>query len=184
MKLRLSIGVLSCGVVVLGACGGGGSGGSSGGSQMTIVRASHGFGTLLPHTTSKADDDGLPTGEVIALDTMDKLLANVTSNNPVDPPVKWPETAILPTGNDGNHFIYVTSSSDIAVDSVLDSSPAGSVNSGLKGTISIVATDPLTGVTTPIRGRGFIGGKTYAGTPVGTPLTLPLQQWEIGRAHV
>jgi len=65
----------------------------------------------------------------------------------------------------------------VMVDSVLAPLATGQANYGLLGTITVVALDPATGTTTPIAGRAFIGGQTYAGAPTGSPPALSLQQW-------
>ena len=140
-------------------------------------RVSHGFGLLLPHQTFKPKADGTPSQQPVTIRTTDELLNNVTPSNPILAPTQWPTTTILPNGLDGNHFIYAQFTQPLNVDSVLDRSPAGQVNSGLTGTITVVGIDSLTGSITPIKGRAFVGGMTYAGQAIGSPALLPLQSW-------
>lgn len=158
------------------SCGGSSS---SGGTQSagSLQEVSNGFGLLLPHQVYKADASGNPTTEIVAIRSYADLIDNVTLSNPVLPVTEWPTSAALPTGEAGNHYIYAQFDQPLLVDSVLDPLAAGQSNNGLLGTITVVELDPSTGQTTPITGRAFIGGKTYAGAPVGNPPELELQQW-------
>lgn len=177
MNQRLALALLGLSYAALASCGGGGGGSSSssGGSGLRIDEVSNGFGRLLPHSVYKPNAQGFPSGELIAIRSLDDLVQNVTPNNPVQKPVSWQPTAQLPTGAPGNHYIYAKFTSDIAIDSVLSNDPAAQVSSGLKGPILIVATDPVSGATVPVRGRAFVNGQTYGGPPVGG--SLQLQTW-------
>jgi hypothetical protein len=46
-----------------------------------------------------------------------------------------------------------------------------------------VALDPTNGQSVPVRGRAFIGGRTYAGTATGSPPVLALQKWVIADSN-
>lgn len=88
-----------------------------------------------------------------------------------------PATAILPGGQSGNQFLAARFTKDLDVASVLDGSPGAQASQGVTGAISVVALNPLNGVTTQVVGRYFIDGRTFAGTLSGTPPSLPFTQW-------
>jgi hypothetical protein len=160
------------------SCGGGGGGGGSGSkSGGNLQEVSNGFGLLLPHQVHKADAQGNPTTEIVAIRSFADLVENVTLANPVLPVTEWPLVAGLPNGEPGNHYVYAQFDQPIDIDSVLDPAATGQANNGLKGTITVVELDPSTGQTTQLKGRAFIGGKIYSGTPTGNPPALQLQQW-------
>jgi hypothetical protein len=156
-------------------CSGGDSGGGAA-SQLDLIEISNGFGLMLPHLTFRADAGGAPTSELLAIRTLDDLYNNVTPQNPILPVTEWPTTLTLPNGDAGNHYIYAEFTQPLAINSVLDPSPAGQANSGLIGPITVLAIDPSNGQSVPVVGRAFVGGKTYAGN-AGSGATLPLQQW-------
>lgn len=142
-----------------------------------FVKASHGFGQLLPHTIFALDAGGMPTSTLIEIRTLNDLLANASASNPVRPAATWPTNALLPSGSPGNHFVYARFTQPLDIASVLDSSPAAQANSGLTGAITVIAHDPSTGAATLVHGRAFVGGRTYAGLPSGNPPMLSLQHW-------
>jgi hypothetical protein len=144
--------------LALSACGGGGGGGGSA-AEMDLVEVSNGFGLLLPHQVFKADAQGNPTTVLVAIRSNEDLVDNVTLANPVLSVTQWPAAAQLPNGEAGNHFIYAQFTQPIQVDSVMN--PA---NGALSGSITVVAMDPSSGLTTPVPGRAFIGGSTFVGT--------------------
>ena len=176
MKLLTPLAVISS-ALVLGACGGGGGGSSGAAASMGVQEIGHGFGLLVPHSIYRPDAFGMPTQQLVTITDIDDLVDNVTLTNPVLPPATWPASPQLPNGDAGNHFIFVRFNQALDVDSVLDSSPSGQVNSGLTGTISIAAIDPATGTSIPVKGRAFVGGQTYAGAATGSPPQLTLQPW-------
>ena len=151
--------------------------GSTAPSTMRIQEVSHGFGLLLPHQAFGLDSNSNPTTEVVALRSLEQLAAHVTATNPIFPAVQWPETAVLPSGDLGNHFIYVEFNSAIDIDSVLSSTPGAQANSSLSGTVTVLATDPVTKLAVPVRGRVMINGSTYGGQPTGSPPKLDWQTW-------
>lgn len=145
---------------------------------MDLAQVSTGFGQLLPHTVLKRDPlTGLPTQIVIPIRTDADLLNNVTLLNPVLPVPQFPLTAILPSGQPGNQFVYAEFDKDIDINSVLDASPGAQGNSGLTGAITLVALDPVTGQSLPVPARVFVNGFTYAGAAAGSPPVVPLQHW-------
>ena len=177
---RLSVAVFAGLALGLAGCGGNsgdspGSGGSA--TAMSLVTVSNGFGQILPHTTFRLDSNDEVTSEIIDLRTIDDLITHVRDFNPVRPTPLYNAGAQLPNAQPGNHFVYATFTQDIGVDSVLDNTTGGQASQGLTGAITVVALDPMTGETTQVPGRAFIGGATYAGQPVGNPPTVPFETW-------
>ena len=161
------------------ACGpaGGGAGGSS---QMQVEVASNGFGRLLPHRIFRADAAGMPTSNVLEITSREVLVANVSTDNDILPVTKWPDSAVLPNGDDGNHFIYVRFNQAIDVGSVLDASSGAAVANNLVGPIEVLMLDPATSESVPVKGRAFIGGRTYGFTQdPDSPGDLVFEQWVI-----
>lgn len=146
-------------------------------STMRLNEVSHGFGLLLPHQAFALDALGNPTSNIVALRTLEDLKANISGTNPILPTTQWPTAQILPNGDAGSHYLYAEFNSPIDIESVLNGSPGAVANSNLSGTITVQATDPVTQQTKSVRGRVFINGYTYAGTPSGTPPLLEWQQW-------
>ena len=179
MKQRLVLTLAALPAVFLSACSGGGGGGGGGGAsgQMDLIEVSNGFGLMLPHQVFAVDAQGNPTSNLVAIRNYGDLINNVSSLNPIRPVTEWPTTATLPNGDDGNQFLYAEFKQPIRVDTALDPTPSGQANSGLIGPITVLAVDPTNGQTVPVVGRAFIGGRTYAGQPTGSPPELPFQQW-------
>lgn len=149
--------------LALSGCNSGGGGGSSSG-EFDVVRISNGFGTLVPHQVFRADEFGDPTPEVIAITKTEDLIANVNANNPIFAPTSWDPGTKLPNGATGNHFIFVEFNRSVDIRSILDSTPQGQANSGLLGTIVLLAYDPSTGTSSSVTGRAFVGGRTFTGS--------------------
>ena len=177
----VAAGLLTASALLFPACGGGSSDETSGpggtGGTMDLVEASNGFGQLLPHTVLKIGANGLPTATIVPIRSNNDLIQNVTTSNPVRTVPQWPIGAVLPTNAPGSHFLYAEFTQPIRLDTVLSSSPGAQSNSGLTGSITLVALDPATGASTAIQARVFVNGFTYAGTPTGSPPVLPLQHW-------
>lgn len=146
-------------------------------ATLTVVDVQSGFGQILPHRVPVPDASGFPTATILDVRSLDDLIANVRPQNPVLPTVNWPASAVLPNGFAGNQFVIVRFDDELDVDSILSPDPALSIDSALTGAIRVVAVDGATGVTSPVLGRAFVGGKTYAGAPSGAPPALPLQEW-------
>lgn len=193
---RLALVVLGGAALLFPACSGGGGGGSSSsgsGGTLDLQQASNGFGQLLPHTVFELDQTtGLPTQNLVAIRSSNDLIKNITSTNPVQPVPQWPTAAILPNGEQGNHFLYAEFTEDVDINSFLDASSSSQTLGGLTGAVSLVALDPNTGDTQPIPARVFVGQRyvnagtgavelfavTYAGGPLPTtPPTVELQKW-------
>ncbi len=178
MSVRPVLAWIVAGVFLWSGCGGGSGGGGE--SQFTVLEVSNGFGRLLPHQIRVLDEQGLPTDDVIEITSLDDLLDNASRTNPILPPTEWPEEAVLPSQAPGNHFFFVRFTQPIAVDSVLEASVAAGVDSNLKGTIQILQVDPMSGATTPIPGRAFIGGRSYGPTiDPDSPDDFLLEQWVV-----
>jgi len=181
---RLALGLLGMASLLLPACGGGGDSGGGGANFMDVEVVSNGFGTLLPHRVKRLDpatnQPAVPE-EILPITDMDTLMANVTTGNGVLPVAQFFPTAVLPSGDSGNHFLLARFTRDVDIGSVLDSAPGAQAGFSLVGTITLVSTDPTTGTSTPVPVRVFLDGQTYAGTPVVDPdngaTVVPLQQW-------
>lgn len=156
---------------------GGGSSAAGGTKGFDVQEITHGFGLLVPHQTFRLDASGNATPEIIPLREIDDIVANVTPANPILPPTTWPTSAILPDGSPGNQYLAVRFNRPLDITSVLDQTPSGQLNSGLKGTLVVLAFDPGTNTSIPVKGRAFVGGRTFAGAATGTPPVLSEQQW-------
>jgi hypothetical protein len=162
---------------------------------MDLLQISNGFGQLVPYTVLRLNEAGMPTQNLVSIRTDEDILNNVTPTNPVQPVPQFPTDATLPNGSQGNHFVYAEFNQDIDIDSVLDASSTSQSVGGLTGTITLSALDPITGGTSVVPARVFLGRRffnattqqdelfavTYAGDAVpanpGEPATVPLQKW-------
>ncbi len=177
MNHRLTLALAGLSTLILPTCGGGGGGSGSGNSDMDLVEISNGFGVLVPHQVFKIVNNA-PTTQIVQIRSKADLLANVTANNPVLPVTEWPQGTTLPTGADGNHFIFARFTKPIDVNTVLDPSVGAGTNSQLAGGIIVLAIDPATGDSIPIKGRAFVGGKSYGPKTLDNdPNRYLLQKW-------
>lgn len=144
---------------------------------MNIQEVSHGFGLLLPHQAFKLGAGGNPTAEIVPLRTIADMQANLSLTNPILPTTQWPLNAVLPNGDQGNHYLYAQFNSPLDRDTFLNGAPSAATSSQFSGTITVQATDPVTQQTSSVRGRVFIGGFTFGGVASGSPATLEWQQW-------
>ena len=166
--------------LLLAACSGniGSSSGGGSSAEMTLGEVSNGFGQLVPFRIFKIDPEtDEPTTEIVSIRTQDELISNLRPDNEILPVPKFEDEAVLPNNEPGNHFIYASFSQPIDVASVLDPSPGAQANSGLLGSITVIAVDPITGESLPVRGRAFIDGWTLSKLPSGSPPTLQLERW-------
>ncbi|MEZ5977973.1 MAG: hypothetical protein R3F34_07135 [Planctomycetota bacterium] len=166
---------------VLASCGGSSattkSGGSSTSASMVIAEVNNGFGPVLPYFVYRVDPNtDTVTSELMAIRSVDDILNNVREDNPILPPAQWDDEAVLPNGFEGNHFVAVRFTQDIALDSVLDLSPSAVTNNFLSTTLSIVAYDPASNTTENVSGRVFINGMTPSKTVQASGLH-DLEQW-------
>jgi hypothetical protein len=158
---RLSFGLGLSAALLSGCGGGGGTGGGGSGSAFSLVEVSNGFGTLLPYKIARLDTTtALPTSQILEVRSFDDLVANVTLSNPIRPPTEWPPQAVLPNNRPGNHFIYARFTQPIDPTVVLSRTASGR----LAGGVEVRTVNPGTGEITPIRGRAFVGGRTYGPT--------------------
>ena len=145
--------------------------------DLDLVLASNGHGLLLPHQILELDASDQPTGQVVEIRSLADLQAHLRPGNGVLPTAQLPPGTTLPNGQQGNHFLTLQFDHALDVNSVLDSSVAGAANSGLLGSITVIAIDPITGAASVVQGRAFVGGKTYAGQPMGGQYEL--QSWVV-----
>ena len=92
-------------------------------SSMTLDEMSNGFGQLVPYTVNRLGENGQPTPDIVSIRTREDMTNNLRLEGGVDnqlrPVPQWPETAILPSGAPGNHFIYVTFRQPLDLSTVL-----------------------------------------------------------------
>ena len=148
------------GVVAVG-CAGGTKGDPDNRGQFKVVGISTGSGSVYPYRIRTVDSFGNPTTTVVNIESAETLKLLVSGNNGVLPVATLPTTAVLPDGNPGNHFLHFTFSHKLDVDSILSSLLADQGNSGLTGSLSILAYDPSTETSITVQGRGFVNGFTY-----------------------
>ena len=165
MRLPLAIALTGLTTLAFTSCSGGGAAGGGGSDGMDLIEITNGFGLLVPYQVFRADAQGNPTPVLIQIRKHEDLIDNVNPLNPILPLTTWPVTATLPDGTEGSHFISARFTQPILVNSVLDPSASGQGNSGLLGPISMVATDPVSGSAISVKGRAFVGGRTYATNP-------------------
>ena len=158
-------------------CGGGQAskdGVAGSGAQLRLNEVGSGFGQLLPHRVNELDSTGVPTGQVVAIRTMDDIVANVSRSNPILPTTFQEPTTTLPNGQPGNHYLYANFTQVLDPFSVVNPSPSSPT---LSGAVSVTTIDPFSGASLPASGRVFVGGKTLVGPATGSPPQLTLQQW-------
>lgn len=179
-----SVCALSLGAsLLLFGCGGGSSGSSQAGT-MDLVQVSNGFGQLLPHKVFRLNANGTASTTLVSVRTLQDLVANLNSTNPVQPPPQFPTSASLPSNAAGNHFLFAEFTRAVDVDTVLDPSPSAQAVNGLRGSIQLVQIDPASGGSSIVPARVFVCyqdgsdvlAATYAGTP-GPDGLLELQPW-------
>lgn len=131
-------------------------------NPLQLDRIYHTAGSILPHRIHVADAlTGLPLSPTVEIRSIQTLIDNqVSSLNPVLQAATWPTTATLPDGSAGNHYIAIEFDGDMDPLSVIDPSPSASFASFLTGSISLVAVDPQTGLTSQVVGRPFVNGQT------------------------
>ena len=159
---------LTLGLTVLGLFGAGCSGGTAGDSRnrgpFQVSLISTGQGQIFPYRIRQVDSRGNPTTSILDITTKDQLTTNLTANNAVLPVATFGTAAELPSGAPGNQFLLVKFSHILDIATVLTPDVSAAANSGLTGTLSVVAYDPTTEATTTVKGRAFVGGYTYYDT--------------------
>lgn len=155
LPLLLVAGLVSTG------CAGGTKGDPDNRGDFKVVSISTGSGSVYPYRIRTTDSFGNPTSTVVNIESSDTLKQYVNGNNGVLPVATFPTTAVLPDGNPGNHFLHFTFSHKLRVDSILSNLLADQANSGLTGSLAILAYDAATETSVTIKGRGFVNGYTY-----------------------
>ncbi len=160
-KLLLGIPILSA-LVVTSGCSGGGSSSSGNRGEFNVSLISTGQGQIFPYRIRTTDSLGVPTPNIVNIESIDTLQMFASSSNGVLPVAVFPTTPTLPDGSPGNQFILTRFSNNVLVESILsDSLFNASTNSGLTTAVSLLNYDPGTETQTVIRGRGFVGGFTF-----------------------
>jgi hypothetical protein len=142
-------------------CTGGTKGDPDNRGDFKVASVSTGSGSVFPYRIRTTDSFGNPTSTVVNIESTDTLKAFVNGNNGVLPVATLPTTAVLPDGNPGNHFLHFTFTHKLQVNSILSNLLADQSNSGLTGSISLLAYDPSTETSITLEGRGFVNGYTY-----------------------
>lgn len=148
-------------LLVLPNCSGGKKGDRNNRGAFHVLEISTGSSPIYPYRVRKVNSFGLPTNEILEINTIEELKTNANGNNlvlPVGIFASGPPK--LPHGADGNHFIKVRFSHDLQASSILSTSPGAVTNSFLTTSISILSYNSNTEVTTTMVGRGFVGGYT------------------------
>ena len=167
MKHRLVLPLLGLGALFATGCGQSAEGTET--IDLVINEVSSGFGLLLPHTIFEVDANGTATNSLVTIRTQADLLANATSTNGLRPPTPWSTDAELPDKTPGNHYLYAEFRSQKGESIALDVNSVLDTTGNLKGPITIVSVDNITGNQVPIKGRVFIDGKTVDGSGVLVP---------------
>ena len=157
--LALALGLAAVGLTGIG-CSGGAAGDTRNRGPFQVALISTGQGQIYPYRIRQVDTRGNPTTSIIDLTTKSDLTANLTANNSVLPVATFGTTAQLPSGAAGNQFLLVRFSHTLDIASVLTPDVSAAANSGLTGTLSVVAYDPATEATTTVKGRAFVVERT------------------------
>lgn len=142
-------------------CSGGSKGDPDNRGDFLVTAISTGSGSVYPYRIRTTDSFGNPTSTVVNIESEATLKQFVNGNNGVLPVATLPTTAVLPNGDPGNQFLHFTFSHKLDVDSILSDLLADQSNSGLGGSLNVLAYDPSTETTVAISGRGFVNGFTY-----------------------
>ena len=137
-------------------------------TSLHLNEVSHGFGQILPHLVFRPG-----TSEIVAIRTAADISQNVYRGNAILPTVQLPPDAIGPGGTPGNHYLFANFTEALDPLDVIDPANAGGMGNGLSGAVTLTAIDTVTGATSAVPGRAFVGGQTVVlegGQPV-------LQTW-------
>ena len=155
---------------------GGTAGDANNRGPFKLVLASTGLGQIYPYRIAELDAFQLPSTKIIDITSTDELKLNMTGANGVVPPAVWGTTPKKPGGDPGNQFLLLRFSHDLRISSVLSALPANRNNSGLTGAIQIMQYDPMSESQSFVKGRAFVGGKTYYDNPSTPGFDLELVQ--------
>jgi len=148
----------------------------AGDPPLELLAVQNGFGQLLPHRVAIPDAAGLPTSTIIDIRTQADLL-NLRPTNPVLPTSAWPAAAVLPSALPGNHFVVALFDQPLDVDSVLTDAAARAPFGSLTEALRVELVEPSSGARRTLRGRAFVGGRTYGASVPGDPTRLRLEKW-------
>ncbi|MFO1053542.1 MAG: Ig-like domain-containing protein [Planctomycetota bacterium] len=155
--------VVSLGILAA-SCGGGSSRPPGYKGKFSLQQITTGQGQVYPYRIRAVDGAGNPTSEILNIERYDTLTLNAGQNNGVLPVATLPDTPLLPDGTAGNNYLLFRFSHTLMPESILSADPgAAATSSGLTTAISILAYNRTTEETTVLKGRGFVGGKTYYG---------------------
>ena len=141
-----------------------------------LVAVRNGFGQLLPHRVAIPDAAGLPTSQVIEIRTHADLL-HLRPTNPVLPPSAWPAAALLPSALPGNHFVLALFDQPLDVAAILTDEAARAPFGSLTEALRVELVEPSSGARRTLRGRSFVGGRTFGASVPGDPSRLRLETW-------
>lgn len=142
-------------------CSGGAKGDPDNRGDFLVTSISTGSGSVYPYRIRTTDSFGNPTSTVVNIESDSTLKQFVSGNNGILPVATLPVDAVLPDGDPGNHFLHFSFSHKLDVDSILSNLLADQSNSGLTGSLNVLAYDPSTETTVALTGRGFVNGFTY-----------------------
>ena len=157
---RLALTLAGVAIIAIG-CSQGSPGDPENRGDFKVVSISTGSGTVYPYRIRTTDSFGNPTTTVVNIESKDTLKAYVNGNNGVLPVATLPTDAVLPDGNPGNHFLHFAFSHKLDVRSIISDLLADQANSGLSGTLNILAYDASTETSATVKGRAFVNGITY-----------------------
>jgi hypothetical protein len=150
----------------------------AGNAPLHLLEASNGFGALLPHRTTVPDAQGQPTAQIVEIRSFEDLL-NLRPANPILPPPIWPTQTVLPSNFPGNHFVLVRFDQPLDVNSILTDLASAAGQANLNGAIRVERVDPSSGARRSLRGRAFVGGRTYGSPDPSHPGHLVLETWVV-----
>ncbi|MFY9344042.1 MAG: hypothetical protein WAT39_16250 [Planctomycetota bacterium] len=156
-----SLPLVALAAVVGAGCTGGSKGDPDNRGDFKVAAISTGSGSVYPYRIRTTDSFGNPTSTVVNIESEATLRQFVNGNNGVLPVATLPDTAVLPDGVPGNQFLHFTFTHKLQLESILSNLLADQANSGLSGALTILAYDPSTETSLPVRGRGFVNGRSY-----------------------
>jgi len=148
-------------LLTVAGCAGGTKGDPDNRGDFKVASISTGSGNVYPYRIRTTDSFGNPTSTVVNIESQATLQQYVNGNNGVLPVATLPTTAVLPDGNPGNHFLHFAFTHKLKVESILSNLLADQSNSGLTGSLTVLAYDPSTETSVAVTGRGFVNGYTY-----------------------
>ena len=160
--LAIPAGLLASALLGLTACAGGSKGDPDNRGEFKVTLVSTGQGQIYPYRIRQVDSQGNPTNQIVNIESLDTLKANSNSVNTVLPVASFPDSATLPDGSAGNHYLWVRFTHKLEIDSILSDTLANSsTNSGLTTSISVLSYEQTSEQSVTLKGRGFVGGFTY-----------------------